>query len=111
ITAAVQLMQQASGDISMSALMAQFALSGRQLERLFQQYVGLRPKSFSRILRFKHVMRLAEQGRIANWAELALLAGYYDQAHLIRDFRQFAGESPTQLFTPEWYANSSVERL
>jgi transcriptional regulator GlxA family with amidase domain len=91
--------------------MAQFDLSGRQLERLFQQYVGLSPKSFGRILRFKQVMRLAEQRRIANWAELALIAGYYDQAHLIRDFHQFAGESPTQLFTPDWYASSSVERL
>lgn len=111
IEAAVQAMHDAKGDISMSALMAQFDLSGRQIERLFQQYVGLRPKSFSRILRFKHVMRLAEQGRIANWAELALIAGYYDQAHLTRDFHQFAGESPTQLFTPEWYASGSVERL
>jgi AraC-like DNA-binding protein len=156
VEAALQMMQQAHGDLSMSALMARFELSGRQIERLFQQYVGLRPKSFSRILRFKQVMRmyrlnnsgrrvssqtvregaalacapsltvwlltrrpellrrymrLAEQGRIANWAELSLLAGYYDQAHLIRDFRQFAGQSPTQLISADWYASSSVERL
>lgn len=111
IEAAVQAMQEAQGNISISALMAQFDLSGRQIERLFQQYVGLSPKSFSRILRFKHVMCLAEQGRIGNWAELALIAGYYDQAHLVRDFQQFAGESPTQLFTPDWYASSSVERI
>ncbi len=111
IETAVRAMQEANGDVSISALMAQFDLSGRQIERLFRHYVGLSPKSLSRILRFKHVMRLAEQGRIRNWAELALIAGYYDQAHLIRDFHQFAGESPTQLFTPDWYETASVERL
>jgi AraC-like DNA-binding protein len=59
IEAAVQALQEAKGNLSISALMAQFDLSGRQLERLFQQYVGLSPKSFGRILRFKQVMRLA----------------------------------------------------
>lgn len=111
VETAVRLMQEAKGDLSISWLMAQFDLSGRHLERLFRQYVGLSPKSFGRILRFKHVMRAAEQGRIHNWAELALIAGYYDQAHLIRDFQQFAGDSPTQLFAPDWYASNSVERL
>jgi AraC-like DNA-binding protein len=111
VEAAVRALQRANGALSISSLMAQFDLSGRQIERLFNRYIGLSPKSYSRILRFKHVMRAAEKGRIRNWAELALIAGYYDQAHLIQDFRQFAGESPTHLFSPDWYATNSVERL
>jgi AraC-like DNA-binding protein len=58
--------------------------------------VGLAPKTLGRILRFQHVFK-AQQDDAANWAEIAVACGYFDQSHLIRDFRQFTGECPSAL--------------
>jgi len=57
--------------------------------------VGLTPKTVARIVRFG---RVAERLRLASgvrWSELALDTGYYDQSHLLRDFTDFAGTTPT----------------
>ena len=48
-----------------------------------------------RIQRFQRVFRELESG--GNWVQAALACGYYDQAHLVRDMRQFAGETPSAL--------------
>jgi AraC-like DNA-binding protein len=108
---AVRTIQQAHGRISVSSLVARLSLSARQLERRFRRWVGLSPKLLCRVLRFRRVFRAAERGEVRDWAGLALLAGYYDQAHLIRDFRQFAGESPARLFAGDWAAGGVIERL
>jgi AraC-like DNA-binding protein len=68
-------------------------LHRRRLERLFAREIGLPPKTLARIVRFQGVLR-----GTGEWAALAQACGYYDQAHLIRDFREFAGESPTAFF-------------
>lgn len=65
----------------------------RRLERAFAREVGLPPKALARIIRFQGVLR-----GTGEWAALAQACGYYDQAHLIRDFKEFAGESPTAYF-------------
>ena len=51
------------------------------------------PKLLGRILRFHHAVGMMGTG--PGWAEIALTCGYYDQAHLIRDFNQFTGSSPS----------------
>ncbi|MGH9674878.1 MAG: AraC family transcriptional regulator, partial [Bryobacteraceae bacterium] len=48
----------------------------------------------ARVVRFQQVLRAAAAGPVRDWAALALSTGYYDQAHCIRDFREFSGESP-----------------
>lgn len=69
-------------------------LGTRQLERLFLERVGIGPKRLARIARFQGlVSRLGSVGQ-EGWAALAIRCGYFDQAHLIRDFREFAGEPP-----------------
>jgi AraC-like DNA-binding protein len=79
-------------------------LSARQLERRFRHATGIPPKLFGRMRRFQRVFHALESpdGRWAEspygrWADVALRCGYYDQAHLIRDFRQFAGKPPAAL--------------
>lgn len=72
-------------------------VSRRQFERLFSSAVGLRPKLFSRIVRFQRVLRLARRPEPIGWAETAVRCGYFDQAHLIRDVRDFSDASPTDL--------------
>lgn len=85
------------GQVSIDRLAGDLGISGRQLERRFLSEVGLGPKLLCRILRFQRVIRAVESSD-PNWARIAVDCGYYDQAHLIRDFRQFAGQTPALLF-------------
>lgn len=71
--------------------------STRHLRRKIQQCVGVSPKTFSRIVRFLHVMEAAERANDCSWTKLANEAGYSDQAHFIRDFKALAGISPSRL--------------
>lgn len=84
------------GRITLDQLAADAGMSGRHLERRFLRDVGIRPKLFCRILRFQQVFRALEQDS-TGWAGVAVDCGYYDQAHLIRDFQQFARQTPTVL--------------
>lgn len=81
------------GKITVDRLSADAGISGRQLERRFLRDVGIGPKMFCRILRFQQVFQAVEQ-QDAGWAAVAADCGYYDQAHLIRDFQEFARQTP-----------------
>ncbi len=69
-------------------------LSHTRFIQLFRENVGLTPKLFYRVRRFRTLLDRIEKGMPVNWAALALDCGYFDQAHLIRDFREFAGMTP-----------------
>ena len=83
-----------AGLISVDTLASSAGISARQLERRFLQEVGLAPKLLCRILRFQRIFRSIDEND-GRWATVAADCGYYDQAHLIRDFKQFAGETPS----------------
>lgn len=68
--------------------------SHRAFTALFRRDVGLAPKRYCRVLRFQRVLARAVADRTASWADLALDAGYSDQPHFNRDFREFAGVTP-----------------
>lgn len=70
------------------------AISERQLNRKFGQWIGVSPKKFSEVVRFQSVLRTIQSGSPLDWTELALKHSFFDQAHLIRDFRRFYGDSP-----------------
>jgi AraC-like DNA-binding protein len=70
------------------------AVSERQVERLFQKFIGLSPKFYCRIIRFNAIFQLLSQGE-PGWAELAYEAGFADQSHFIRNFKAFTGEEPS----------------
>ncbi|WP_010277163.1 helix-turn-helix domain-containing protein [Paenibacillus senegalensis] len=72
----------------------QITLSSRRFIQVFKEQVGLSPKQFLRIQRFQHVLQQLKGREQVNWAELALICGYYDQAHFIHDFQAFSGISP-----------------
>lgn len=86
-----------SGHISIKQLSESADLSLRQYRRRFENTVGISPKKLARILRFKKLIhRIQPCDNAVNWSRLALDCGYYDQAHLINDFREFANVTPTQ---------------
>lgn len=87
---------ESAGCVSVDQLATAAGISSRQLERRFLREIGLGPKLLGRILRFQQVFRAVERVDSA-WASIAVECGYYDQAHLIRDFTQFAGQTPAVL--------------
>lgn len=70
-------------------------MSPRRFVRHFRSTVGLSPKRFARVRRFGQVLEAIEAGGPVDWCRVAASCGYYDQAHLIHDFREFAGVSPS----------------
>jgi AraC-like DNA-binding protein len=68
--------------------------SRRHLAARFREQVGLTPKTVARIMRFDRAVALVGRGDV-DLAEVAFECGYFDQAHLNRDFREFAGSSPS----------------
>jgi AraC-like DNA-binding protein len=81
---------------SIHEIVKETGYSHRRFIALFRKDVGLPPKSFSRILRFQHAINKVASDPAAQWADLALGAGYSDQSHFNREFREFAGVTPEQ---------------
>src|SRR5215510_9861443 len=70
-------------------------LSQRRFIQVFKAEVGITPKLFSRIQRFQQTRTFIQHNPTINWADLAVGLGYFDQSHLIREFLEFSGLSPT----------------
>ena len=93
VTRALGRLHASGGSVRVETLAAEIGCSRRHLVTGFREQVGITPKLFGRILRFQRAVALAADPE-PSWAEIALRCGYYDQAHMIRDFNQFAGSSP-----------------
>ena len=82
----------------MAALCALTGLGERRLERIFSRYVGISPKAFARTIRFQNVLRNLETSTSYDLSDAAVSFGYYDQSHMIHEFREFSGMSPLGYF-------------
>ncbi len=83
------------GDLPMRVLLETTGWSRRRLATQFREHLGMTPKTLARLARFRHAERLLRAPGHRSFASIALTCGYYDQAHLNRDFREFAGCTPT----------------
>lgn len=90
-----QRVMSAEGDLRLTNLARECDISLRQLERRFQAQVGLTPRLFANVVRFRSVFDKLNGQTLPEWASLATDAGYFDQSHMNRDFRRFLGLSPT----------------
>lgn len=95
---AVDTIERRRGRVDMDQLSVSVGLSHRQLERLFKAQVGLSPKQLCRSLRFKSVFHQLATSPGDGWAITSQHCGYYDQSHLIRDFKHYTGNSPAAFF-------------
>jgi len=93
VDSAIQLLQQHQGQLTIPSLAQQLAISDRQLNRLFRRAVGLSPKHYGRIVRFQSVCQQLQRAE-TSIAEVAITAGYTDQAHLCKEFKQLMGITP-----------------
>jgi len=99
VVKSLHAMEASGGSIRMADL-EEIGISIRTLRRRFDRFVGVSPKQFCRILRLSHAVDLARDGGGSpiNWADLAQVAGYYDQSHLIQEFVELAGTTPDRHF-------------
>jgi transcriptional regulator GlxA family with amidase domain len=106
---AVESIEDSHGTIALEQLATTLGCSSRHLQRLFSARVGISPKLLARIRRFQRVFS-AWRDDPRSLSRVAAECGYFDQPHLIRDFRDFAGQAPaaflanqpefTRLFLP-----------
>ena len=71
-------------------------LSYKQFTRIFTEYVGAKPKEFTRIIRFQRALYILQTNPQISLTQLAFECGYYDQPHLIKEFKTFSGCTPTE---------------
>lgn len=81
-----------SGNVQAVAL--DLGVSERHLRRVFRETIGVSPKAFARLARFRRAVQATREDRRVSWASIAARTGYYDQAHLISEFRAIAGATP-----------------
>lgn len=93
------------GSIPLKELQEDYQISERGLERYFRSYIGLSPKFYARVIRFSYIFQLVQEEEI-DWADIVFRAGYYDQSHFIKNFKEFTGEDPSKYgFSEENMAN------
>lgn len=93
LACAMAFIYEKHGAVKLHALTKEAFLSERQLERFFKQYLGTGIRTFSRIVRVNHSLRLLQTTE-NNMSFISAEAGYHDQAHFIHDFRALCGTTP-----------------
>lgn len=96
---ATRIIREAKGNVSIEALSERLSISKRQLERGFKDSYGTSPKLYQRIVRFRNAYESFTQTTEApNWLDVSYNFGYADQAHFIRDFKEFSDDVPTLVY-------------
>jgi AraC-like DNA-binding protein len=95
---AIRRIVDAGGSLGITRLAPSLGVTRQHLARRFAQLVGVSPKMFARVVRLSRVVervRLVPRGDPINWSALALELGYYDQSHLVDEFKEMTGVTPT----------------
>ena len=101
------LIMRHAGRVSIEEMSRSHGLSRQQFAARFSSAAGLPPKLFARITRFQALIHALLTTDVSHWASISPSVGFYDQAHMINEFRAFAGSPPTVFFQPH---GSSVDR-
>jgi AraC-like DNA-binding protein len=94
----VNLITHAKGAVQVDSLSDAACLSRKQFERIFTGYIGTSPKQFLKTVRFQYSLQIKHLNPEMPLTELAYSGGYYDQSHMINDFRTLSGKTPGQYF-------------
>jgi AraC-like DNA-binding protein len=101
VRALVGAIERARGTLPLHSLNTGY--SERQLERIFLEHLGLGPKLYARIVRFRNILGAANRSRRPSWAALATQHGFSDQAHVIREFMRFAEVTPGSVAMSDFF--------
>lgn len=81
--------------VSLKSIAAEIGYSQKQFIHRFKQQIGLSPKYYQRVARFNQALKQIGTAATVDWAQLSYQCGFYDQAHLINEFKRFSGFTPT----------------
>ena len=95
------LIRETGGRLRIDELTARTGCTRQYLGRVFAEHLGVSPKHYARIERFVRLARRVDRAPTPDWADLAAEHGYYDQAHLIHEFREFTGLAPETYLATE----------
>jgi AraC-like DNA-binding protein len=95
VTYALSVIQQGAHAARIGRMADEIGISHKHLLREFDRCVGITPKTFARVCAFQRVIQAVGYKAQVEWGDTAARCGYYDQAHLIREFRAFSGLTPT----------------
>jgi AraC-like DNA-binding protein len=104
---AVRRIEESGGAIDGRELARRLGYSQKHVIHLFRDGVGVPPKQLARLVRFGRLVELLRSGRPVAWADVAVRLGWFDQSHMWRDVKRFAGATPTQLL-PEFAALAAI---
>jgi AraC-like DNA-binding protein len=108
IEAAAKLLLQHTEHISIDWLTKESCLSTKQFERKFKETTGITASTLARINRFDKTVKLKNSQPHTDWLTIAVQCGYYDYQHLVRDYKDFTGLTPTSYFQLDVQAPESV---
>jgi AraC-like DNA-binding protein len=94
VSCALRVIRRVSNAARIGEIADEIGISHKHLLREFDRCVGLRPKLFARLCAFQRVVKFVGHKPKVDWATIATTCGYYDQAHLIREFQAFSGLTP-----------------
>lgn len=94
-TEALKQIRSKHGNFTHTTLEKKLQVGERQLQRMFKDNLGLSPKAYFRIMRFRQAFDSLKAKQEVDWQELTFSLGYSDQSHFIRDFKEFAGVTPS----------------
>lgn len=94
---AVEQIRSARALVSIDLLASDSCLSRKHFERKFLYHIGISPKQFLKIIRFQNAIHI-KQTTGTSLTELAYIAGYYDQSHLINETKELTGQTPKKFF-------------
>ena len=99
-----------NGLLQVSDLLKDSCMSRRSFERKFFQKVGLSPKYYARVRRIGYLLSFVAGKRTADWPKILSECEFYDQAHFIKDFKEFTGRSPQQYLKQNTELANYVEK-
>lgn len=94
----MEVILQSQGQLGMQELAGKLNLNRRSMERRFTSAIGMSPKQLARVVRLQATLKMLERKEFTSLTSLAYENGYYDQAHFIKDFREFTGMSPKSFY-------------
>jgi AraC-like DNA-binding protein len=97
---AIALIRRHGGRLSIDEMARRDGVSRHLFARRFRDEAALPPKLFARITRFQSLVYALLSTDVSQWASVSSDAGFYDQAHMINEFRDFTGAPPTRFFQP-----------
>ena len=101
VTWAWRRLVETDGGSAIGDIASELGWSRKRIVARFREEIGLAPKSAARIIRFERARQTAERSQSPDWAQIAVECGYYDQSHLINEFRAVTDRTPATFFQDE----------